>query len=93
MASADIAPDKKGHLYAGIISGVALAHVEFDFKRGFRLVKPTCKNSIKGTLALGIGKEVYDSTGRGTVEGADVAYTVLGGGVACVINRAFYGSW
>ena len=34
----------------------------------------------------GIAKEVYDSTGRGCVEAADVAYTWVGATVATMIG-------
>jgi len=34
----------------------------------------------------GVGKEVYDSTGRGCVELADVLYTWLGASVAVLVG-------
>jgi hypothetical protein len=69
-----IAKDKKLHLAAGAIAGLvggifaAGADPGYTFAGGMFLAS-----------FVGIAKEVYDSTGGGTVDRMDVAYTAAGG--------------
>jgi len=63
--------DKKKHLIAGfVLSTMGLVYWPL-YALGY---------------IAGIAKEVYDSTGRGCVEAADVAYTWVGATVATMIG-------
>ncbi len=44
--------------------------------------------AVAFSALLGIGKEVYDSRGHGTVEVLDAVATVLGGVVGVILFRA-----
>lgn len=62
---ADIGADKWGHMGAGLACAAA-----FD---------TAWQRPILGSVVCGLGKELYDSTGRGQVEAMDVVATVIGG--------------
>ena len=64
-AQADIGADKWGHMGMGFACAAA-----FD---------AAWQRPVLGSVVCGVGKELYDSTGRGTVEAIDVVATVFGG--------------
>ena len=61
-------PDKRLHLQGGaLVSGITYAATGDPEK------------AILAAVIVGLGKELYDSTGRGNVEAGDVVATVIGG--------------
>ncbi len=69
--------DKLLHFVAGSIAS-ALAY----------LITQNLTLAIGVTVFLGVGKEVWDSQGHGTVEVFDAVATVLGGIVGVILIRA-----
>jgi len=69
--SSAIDKDKRGHFKAGLIIGFTITLGTKKPKYGF----------MTG-CAVGLAKESYDATGRGTVEFADFAATCAGAGVS-----------
>jgi hypothetical protein len=80
LSSCGLAHDKVLHMGAGALTYGPQ-----------QLIAPPADNSTvfqrcAGSIAIGFGKEIYDSTGRGHVEVADFAATVLG---CVVVDQAF----
>ena len=65
--------DKKKHLAAGIVLGLLGA-----------LLHPAL--GIGAAFLAGVLKELYDMTGKGTPETADLLYTVAGGVIGTFIT-------
>lgn len=72
-----IPQDKIKHFIAGAIASIVVYVVTFNVTIAVAL-----------SALLGIGKEVYDSRGHGTVEVADAVATVLGGVVGAILIKA-----
>lgn len=72
-----IPQDKLLHLVAGSIAS-ALAYLIFQ----------NLTLAIGVSVVFGVGKEVYDSRGHGTVEVLDAVATVFGGVVGVILIRA-----
>jgi len=68
--------DKQKHILAGFIISLM-----------FVWISPLL--AIMIVAFVGISKEFYDSTGKGCVEGWDVAATVLGGFPVCILVEAY----
>ena len=69
--------DKLLHFVAGSIASIVVYVVTFN-----------ATIAVAFSALLGIGKEVYDSRGHGTVEVLDAVATVLGGVVGVILFRA-----
>lgn len=72
-----IPQDKLLHFVAGSIAAIVVYVVTFD-----------ATIAVAFSALLGIGKEVYDSRGHGTVEVLDAVATVLGGVVGAILIKA-----
>lgn len=72
-----IPKDKLLHFVAGSIASIVAYVVTFD-----------TTIAVSFSALLGIGKEVYDSRGHGTVEVLDAVATVLGGVVGVILVKA-----
>lgn len=67
-------PDKRLHLQGGaLVSGVTYA------------ATGDAEKAIWAAVAVGIGKELYDATGRGNVEAADAVATIIGGILTVIV--------
>lgn len=76
-------PDKTKHLVSGALISASTQIVVYE------LTGNKNKSQIIGfsaALAAGIAKELYDSTGRGTPELADIGATVLGATITIPIR-------
>lgn len=76
-------PDKTKHLAAGALISASTQIVVYELtgnKKKAQLI------GFSAALAAGIAKEIYDSTGRGTPEMADVGATVLGASITIPIR-------
>lgn len=69
--------DKLLHFVAGSIASIVVYAATFNVTI-----------AVSFSTLLGIGKEVYDSRGHGTVEVADAVATVLGGVVGAILIKA-----
>ena len=69
--------DKLLHFIAGSIASIVVYVVTFD-----------ATIAVAFSALLGIGKEVYDSRGHGTVEVLDAVATALGGVVGAILIKA-----
>ena len=72
-----IPQDKIKHFIAGAITSIVVYVATFD-----------ATIAVSLSALLGVGKEVYDSRGHGTVEVLDAVATVLGGVVGVILIRA-----
>lgn len=72
-----IQQDKIKHFIAGAIASIVVYVVTLD-----------ATIALAFSVLLGIGKEVYDSRGHGTVEVLDAVATVLGGVVGVILIKA-----
>lgn len=70
-ASMDPGVDKLAHMTAGVAASKYVTH---------RTGSPLA--GCMASIMLGIAKEAYDSTGRGTVDGNDAIATAAGAGCA-----------
>lgn len=74
--------DKRYHLYAGALTG-RVASIWCGARSGHKTVTERRKRqflcSFGAASVVGVMKEVYDSTGRGTVDFKDAVVTGLGG--------------
>lgn len=61
-------PDKRLHLLGGAATGSTV----------YKLTGDTDK-ALTAVILVGVGKELYDATGRGTVEVEDAVATIVGG--------------
>jgi uncharacterized membrane protein len=68
---------------------------QLHFIAGFAIAAISLAIGIPALLTLfvvvlaGVGKELYDLTGRGTPELADIGYTILGGLVPVALAALF----
>lgn len=69
--------DKLLHFVAGSIASIVVYVVTFD-----------TTIAVSFSALLGIGKEVYDSRGHGTVEVFDAVATAVGGIVGVILIKA-----
>ena len=69
--------DKLLHFIAGAIASIVVYVVTFNVT-----------TAVAFSALLGIGKEVYDSRGHGTVEVLDAVATVVGGVVGAILIKA-----
>lgn len=72
-----IQQDKIKHFIAGAIASIVVYVVTFNVTI-----------AVAFSALLGIGKEVYDAQGHGTVEVLDAVVTVLGGVVGIILIKA-----
>ena len=72
-----IPQDKVKHFIVGAIASIVVYVATFD-----------ATIAIAFSALLGIGKEIYDGEGHGTVEVADAVATALGGVVVVILIRA-----
>ena len=72
--------DKLKHFIAGMVISLI-----------FVWVSPLA--AILVVTFVGIAKEVYDSTGKGCVEGWDAAFTVFGGLPICILMELYQSLW
>ena len=73
-AASALDPDKRLHLQGGaLVSGVTYA------------ATGDAEKAIWAAVAVGIGKELYDATGRGNVEAADAVATIIGGILTVIV--------
>ena len=72
-----IQQDKIKHFIAGVIASIVVYVVTFN-----------ATIAVSFAVLLGIGKEVYDAQGHGTVEVLDAVATALGGIVGVILIRA-----
>lgn len=72
-----IPKDKLLHFVAGSIASIVVYVVTLD-----------ATIALAFSVLLGIGKEVYDSRGHGTVDVLDAVATVLGGVVGVILAKA-----
>ena len=71
-----IQQDKIKHFIAGAIASIVVYVATFNVTI-----------AVSFSVLLGIGKEVYDSQGHGTVEVLDAVATVAGGVVGAILVR------
>ena len=69
--------DKLLHFVAGSIASIVVYVATFD-----------ATIAVSFSALLGVGKEVYDSRGHGTVEVLDAVATALGGVVGAILIKA-----
>jgi hypothetical protein len=67
-------PDKRLHLQAGaLVSGAAYA------------VTGDAEAALWASVAAGLGKELYDAAGHGTVDAGDAIATIIGGVLTVIV--------
>ena len=86
-SQAQIRQDYKDHLLIGTALGMTATMVTYPY------TMDDCKTAAIGIgipLAVGIGKEFYDLSGKGTPEVEDILFTVAGGVIGYGITRLWF---
>lgn len=82
IAGKKLPKDKKLHFYAGALTGLVVGEWCKRSSKASSTTNPKRRNfmcSLGAATAVGVLKEVYDSTGRGNVEFKDALITAAGG--------------